>query len=348
MLVTGHTGFKGRWLAAWLELLGARVIGFSQPPEAEDQWPSAARCAAPANTASITGDIRDFVSLAGTLRQYQPEVVFHLAAQALVRRSYRTPVETYATNVMGTVHLLEAVRQTPSVSALVIVTSDKCYENQEWVWGYRENDRLGGQDPYSSSKACAELVTAAYRSSFFDGQNGVAVATVRAGNVIGGGDWADDRLVPDIVRGIAADQPISIRRPHSSRPWQYVLEPLRGYLMLGEQLGGDRGHNYAGAWNFGPAHDRTLTVWELAERIVAHWGKGRLTRDERADILHETHALGLDSSLAQERLQWRPILGPEEAIGLTVAWYRDFFEKARPPDELTLGQIRSYGERIYG
>ncbi|MDR3220765.1 MAG: CDP-glucose 4,6-dehydratase, partial [Candidatus Accumulibacter sp.] len=269
VLLTGHTGFKGSWLALWLSRLGAQVTGFALPPPTEPSLFDLARIGE--CLSSVIADIRDADAIHQAVREAQPEIIFHLAAQPLVRQSYLDPVETYATNVMGLVHLFEAVRQSGSARALVNVTSDKCYENREWLWGYREDETLGGHDPYSNSKACAELVTAAYRKSFFNRQDPpIFVATARAGNVIGGGDWARDRLLPDILNAIAAGTPVRIRHPDAIRPWQHVLEPLRGYLMLAEQLYRD-GAACARAWNFGPADEDARPVRWIVERIAAKW-----------------------------------------------------------------------------
>lgn len=346
VLVTGHTGFKGGWLTAWLTHLGARAVGFSLPPERGR--PGVFETAEVGrDVVSVFGDLRDFSSLERVFNAYAPEIVFHMAAQALVRRSYREPVETYATNVMGTVHVLEAVRRSRSVRAVVNVTSDKCYENQGWVWGYREGEPMGGRDPYSSSKACAELVTAAYRKSFFRETREAAVASVRAGNVIGGGDWADERLVPDIVRAISNDTPIVLRNPHATRPWQHVLEPIRGYLMLGERLLKD-GEVFAEAWNFGPRDEDVVSVRELTEMILRHWGRGELVTDGAADGLHEARDLKLDCSKAHARLGWRPALNLEAAAAMTVAWYRTYLENRRAAARLVVEQIERYAETLTG
>lgn len=320
VLVSGHTGFKGGWLCLWLQKLGAEVVGFSlQPPST----PSLFEVASVANgMVSLSGDIRDAGQLETAFAEYRPEIVFHLAAQALVRPSYQDPVGTYATNVMGTVNLLQAVRQTPGVRVVVNVTSDKCYENREWLWPYRENEALGGFDPYSSSKACAELVTASWRKSFLS-EAGCALASVRAGNVIGGGDWAQDRLVPDIMNAIAADRTLTIRNPGAIRPWQHVLEPLHGYLLLAEKLW-EEGEAYAEAWNFGPAMDDMRAVSWLTERLVALRG-GRIAVVLDSDKQpHEAGMLKLDSSKARARLGWRPRLPLERSLEWVAAWYEAY------------------------
>ena len=275
VLLTGHTGFKGSWLSLWLQSMGANVIGYALPPPTN---PSLFISANVANDmTSIAGDMRDFPALLSVVEKYQPEIIIHMAAQSLVRHSYANPVETYSTNVMGTVHLLEAARQADSVRAIINVTSDKCYENREWIWGYRENEAMGGYDPYSNSKGCAELVAAAYRNSYFNpasfADHGVGLASARAGNVIGGGDWAEDRLIPDIMRAITQNKPASIRNPHAIRPWQHVLEPLSGYLMLAEKLW-KNGAAFGEAWNFGPNDEDAKPVQWIVEQLTKSWGEG--------------------------------------------------------------------------
>ncbi len=336
MLVTGHTGFKGTWLAAWLDALGARVSGFALPPDAPPGD-------AGANVAARWGDIRDDAAVRAVFAEVRPEVVFHLAAQALVRRSYREPVATYATNVMGTVHVLEAARQTPSVRVVVNVTSDKCYENREWVWGYREPEPMGGHDPYSSSKGCAELVTAAYRRSFGPPAGNLALASARAGNVIGGGDWAEDRIIPDIVRALTARRPVVLRHPRAVRPWQHVLEPLGGYLVLGERLW-NGGAAFAEAWNLGPAESDPVSVGELARRFLDIWGSGQIVVQDD-DGLHEAHYLKLDCSKARQRLGWFPVLTVDEALTWTAQWYRTYLTDPAAAAALTRRQIRDYMAR---
>jgi CDP-glucose 4,6-dehydratase len=340
VFITGHTGFKGGWLTIWLKLLGADVAGFALPPETQPNLFKAAKVAE--GIVSEFGDVRDLAAVKQALSQHSPDIVIHNAAQALVRRSYYAPVETYATNIMGTVHVLEAARATPSVRSVVVVTSDKCYENREWERGYKEDDAMGGHDPYSSSKGAAELVTAAYRRSFFSGNNSVAIASARAGNVIGGGDWSEDRLVPDIVRGIASDKPIVIRSPESIRPWQHVLEPLGGYLLLSEKLYRS-GHRYADAWNFGPAIDDTVTTAELADRVRTLWGKGDLRIQPDPNAPHEATYLRLDCTKSSQQLAWRPRLRLDQALEWTVEWYRKFYEgSAVSPREVTESQVQAY------
>lgn len=344
VLVTGHTGFKGSWLTTWLKALGARVIGLALAPEG-DQSSLFEAVDVAQGMVSTVGDIRDRAALTALFRRHRPEIVFHLAAQALVRRSYDDPVLTYATNVMGTVHLLEAVRESPSVRAVVNVTSDKCYENREWMWGYRENEALGGRDPYSSSKACAELVGAAYRSAFFRDPGGPHLASARAGNVIGGGDWSQDRLVPDIVRALGAGQSIVLRHPEAIRPWQHVLEPLRGYLLLGQRLCTD-GAPFAEAWNFGPPDDETVPVRDLVNRLLGAWGETGTHVEERAEGPGEAHALRLDSSKARARLGWRPLLPLDEALVWTVEWYRGYLADGATAGGILRRQLQEYAARM--
>ena len=340
VLVTGHTGFKGGWLTAWLKSLGASVVGLALPPETTPNLFDAVCLSR--DMVSIFGDIRQRSTVASVFQQHAPEIVFHNAAQPLVRRSYREPVETYATNVMGTVHVLEAIRATPSVRAVVVVTSDKCYQNREWFWGYREEDGLGGSDPYSSSKACAELVTAAYRQSFFGKEGTASLATARAGNVIGGGDWSEDRLVPDMVRGITSNQPIVIRRPESVRPWQHVLEPVRGYLLLAERLW--EGREFAEPWNFGPRDQDAIPVGELAQRLIATWGKGELKIQSDPDAPHEAQYLRLNTTKARTRLPWKPVLELNQALDWTVDWYRGYYGDSNSAAGKTAEQIQKYVE----
>jgi CDP-glucose 4,6-dehydratase len=341
VLVTGHTGFKGGWLVAWLLEMGARVTGLGLAPDTHPSFFE--RCGLKNHMTSLIGDIRDHAMLRTAVDAAQPEIVFHLAAQSLVRRSYSDPLETFAVNVMGTAHVLDAVRFVPSVRALVIVTSDKCYENREWVWGYRENEPIGGHDPYSASKGCAELVTNAYRNAYFSKASAsVGVATVRAGNVIGGGDWAADRLVPDAARALSNNAVLIIRNPHAVRPWQHVLEPIAGYLMLAERLY-DEASRWAGAWNFGPSEETTVPVSMIADLMIKHWGKGRWEHLAITDAPHEAHYLKLDCAKARAMLGWKPVLTLEEAIVLTVVWYRAaLMTNSNDLLELTRTQLRSY------
>jgi CDP-glucose 4,6-dehydratase len=333
VLVVGHTGFKGGWLSLWLHSMGASVTGLSLPPPTEPSLFALAGLDALIETQ--IGDIRDFATVAAALARWRPEVVFHLAAQALVRRSYREPIETFATNVLGTVHVLEAIRATPSVRSTVVVTSDKCYENREWPWAYREVDPVGGDEPYSASKGCAELVAASYRHAFFP-----AIATARAGNVVGGGDWAEDRLLPDCIRALTAREPIAIRNPHAVRPWQHVLEPLCGYLILAERLA-ENPTRFGDAWNFGPSADHAQPVGWVASKVVEHW-RERATWDViSGDGPHEAEALIVDASKARARLGWKPRLTLPEALRWTVEWYRRQ-AAGEPALALTESQIAEY------
>jgi len=345
VLVTGHTGFKGGWLSLWLESLGAKVTGLALAPATPSFFHAVGLGR---GVASTIGDIRDYGLVERTVRDASPEVVFHLAAQSLVRASYRDPVGNYATNVMGTVHVLEAVRHAPSVRAAVVITSDKCYENREWLWGYRESDRLGGHDPYSSSKACAEIVSAAYLRSFIlnsDTKPRMGLATARAGNVIGGGDWAEDRLIPDVVRALSLGNDPVIRNPSAIRPWQHVLEPIRGYLMLAERLAGGDAAKFSGAWNFGPRDEDARTVGSIVERFQELWGRPRKWLRDDSEQPHEAGLLKLDASKARHSLGWESAMDAEEALKLTVAWYRGVAAD-RAMRDLSLEQLREYSGRI--
>lgn len=316
VLVTGDTGFKGSWLASWLMHLGANVVGFALPaPRASDNF---VRCALAVRITHIDGDVRDHERVAAVIRKHQPAVVFHLAAQSLVLESFASPRETFETNIMGTVNVLEAVRAEPSVRAVVIVTSDKCYAQVGGTSAFRENDAMGGHDPYSASKGAAELVTAAMRQSFF--LTGAAIASARAGNVIGGGDWAANRIVPDCIRSLQAGEPIVVRNPGAVRPWQHVLDALHGYLLLGARLLTD-GARHASGWNFGPADASTIPVHQLVDAMIAAWGSGS-HRTETAGTHVEAHRLELDITKAREQLGWRPVLDFPRAIALTVDGYR--------------------------
>jgi CDP-glucose 4,6-dehydratase len=321
VLVTGHTGFKGGWLSLWLARMGAQVSGFALEPPTSPSLFEAARIDQVVR--STLADIRDPRAVEECVARARPEVVFHLAAQSLVRASYDDPVATFATNVMGTAHLLDALRRCGTVRAVVVITSDKCYENREWLWGYRESEAMGGHDPYSASKGCTELLVASWRRSFLDGASGAAhLASARAGNVIGGGDWAVDRLVPDMIRAFASGQPAVLRSPRSVRPWQHVLEPLAGYLMLAEQLL-ERGEVFAQGWNFGPGEDDTVTVAEVAAGLARHWGAGASVKvDPDAANLHEAALLKLDCSLARHRLRWRPRWPLDTALARVCEWHR--------------------------
>lgn len=319
VLVTGHTGFKGGWLSLWLQQLGAEVHGLALDPPTTPSLFEAARVHQ--GLASDTRvDLRDAAAVLRTVQACRPELVLHLAAQPLVRASYADPAGTYATNVMGTLHLLEAVRQTPSVRAVLNITTDKCYENREWPWGYRENEAMGGHDPYSSSKACSELLSAAYRRSFL-AEGGVALATARAGNVIGGGDWAADRLVPDLLRAFERGEPAVIRRPAAVRPWQHVIEPLSGYLLLAQALL-QQGQAVAEGWNFGPEDRDARPVGWIVEQLATLWGPDARWALQPDGHPHEAHTLKLDISKAREGLNWRPRWGLQQALQRTVEWHK--------------------------
>jgi CDP-glucose 4,6-dehydratase len=340
VLITGHTGFKGSWLSLWLQGLGANVVGYALSPPTNPNLFDAAAVAE--HMTSIIGDVRDVDHIQSVVQQHQPEIVIHMAAQSLVLPSYTNPVETYAINVMGTVNLLEALRHSESVKAAVTVTSDKCYENYERLWGYRECDPMGGRDPYSSSKGCAELVTRAFRGSYFSetglGENHLALASARAGNVIGGGDWAPHRLVPDIIESFARGTSVKIRNPHAIRPWQHVLEPLTGYLQLAERLWKD-GMTYAEGWNFGPGDDDAKPVSWVVDELARLWGDG--ARWETASDVHapESNYLKLDSSKAKAKLDWKPKLSLPQALEWTVQWYKTYYRDQPLIREVTREQI---------
>jgi CDP-glucose 4,6-dehydratase len=342
VLITGHTGFKGSWLALWLQELGAEVIGFSLEPPTVPSLFQKGRVAE--GMTSLTGDVRDRGAVTEVIERHRPEVIFHMAAQSLVRPSYDAPVETYATNVMGTVHVLEAMRRVGSARVGIFVTSDKCYENEESeLWGYRENDPMGGSDPYSSSKGCAELVVSAYRDSYF-AANGdasrAAIASVRAGNVIGGGDWADGRLLPDIVRAFSSGQSVHIRRPDAIRPWQHVLGPLDGYMQLAEHLWAD-GAEYEGGWNFGPDDGDARSVQYVVEQMMERWGPVASATFDEGPHPHEATNLRLDCSKANNLLGWYSRLALDEALSWTVEWYRSVNQGA-DARALTIDQIHRY------
>ena len=342
VLLTGHTGFKGSWLSLWLQSMGAQVTGYALAPPTNPSLFDIAEVAR--GMTRIIGDIRDLAKLQVVFAEHQPEIVIHVAAQPLVRYSYQNPVETYATNVMGTVHLLEAVRHTPGVKAVVNITTDKCYENREWVWGYRENEPMGGFDPYSNSKGCAELVSASYRSSFFNANNyaqhGIATATVRAGNVIGGGDWAQDRLIPDILAAFEQGRRVDIRNPHAIRPWQHVMEPLRGYITLAEQLF-EHGPSFGEGWNFGPNDEDAKPVVWIVEQMAALWGADALWQVDTGEHPHEARYLKLDISKARSRLDWHPALRLKDALALIIQWAKQRQAGANMR-RVTLAQLHAY------
>jgi len=323
VFVTGHTGFKGGWLCLWLKSLGADVTGFALAAATSPNLFDAAHVGD--GMTSVIGDVRDRERLARAMIEAQPEIVIHLAAQALVRYSYREPVETYATNVMGTVHLLEAVRGCDSVNSVLVVTSDKCYENQERDEGYSEDEAMGGFDPYSNSKGCAELVVSAYRRSFFDGGKKVAISTARAGNVIGGGDWSEDRLIPDMVRAFSAAERVTIRNPGAVRPWQHVFDALHGYLLLLERMV-ENPESFSQAWNFGSEDTDAYDVAWIVEHFVQIWGEAGWSIEKNAANPHEAGLLRLDCSKARDRLNWQPVLELEQAMDWIAAWYRCYYD----------------------
>jgi CDP-glucose 4,6-dehydratase len=342
VFLTGHTGFKGSWLSLWLQSLGAVVTGYALNPKTQPNLFELANVAK--NMHSIIGDIRDLDSIKNAMKATNPDIVIHMAAQPLVRYSYSHPVETYATNVMGTVHLLEAARENKNIKAILNVTSDKCYENKELNRGYKEDDPMGGFDPYSNSKGCAELVTSAYRNSFFNiddyREHGVALATGRAGNVIGGGDWAEDRLVPDLFRAFINKKSVAIRNPNAIRPWQHVLEPLRGYLTLTEKLYSE-GPDFAESFNFGPQESDAKSVEYIANYLVSLWQEGASWSHDKKDQPHEAHFLKLDIHKAKDQLGWEPRLSLDEALRYTSDWYRSH-EKKENMHEVTIKQIKDY------
>jgi CDP-glucose 4,6-dehydratase len=343
VFMTGHTGFKGGWLSLWLQQLGADLTGYSLPAPTS---PSLFDLASVADGMhSLIGDIRDSEKLISAMKNAKPEIVIHMAAQPLVRRSYIDPVETYSTNVMGTVYLFEAIRKTPSVRSVVNVTTDKCYENNEWIWPYRENEPMGGYDPYSNSKGCSELVTSSYRNSYFNAANyqehGVALATARSGNVIGGGDWAVDRLVPDILSAFAQKNLAIIRNPNAIRPWQHVLDPLRGYLTLAEKLHAADGINFAQAFNFGSSSDDAKSVEWAVKKLASLWGQNTSWQIDGANHPHEANYLKLDISKAAHLLNWRPLLSIEKALELTVDWARAWQDDENLKEK-TISQINEY------
>ena len=343
VFLTGHSGFKGSWLSLWLQSLGAEVTGYALNPPTNPSLFEVAKVAEEMH--SIIGDIRDLDSLQKAMQDARPEIVIHLAAQSLVRYSFANPTETYATNVMGSLHLLESVRNTNSVKAVVNVTSDKCYENREWVWGYREDEAMGGYDPYSSSKGCAELLTASYRSSFFNPEkykeHGVGIGSARAGNVIGGGDWAVDRLIPDFIRAIVSGETVVIRSPNAIRPWQHVLEALSGYLLLAEKLYSE-GDQYAEAWNFGPNDGNAKSVGWIIDQLVNNWGEGAKFRvDQSAIDLHEAHFLKLDCSKARTSLGWQDQWSATQAIQKICSWHKAHLD-GQDMKAYTLSEIEQY------
>lgn len=343
VFLTGHTGFKGGWLSLWLASMGAKVTGYALAPNTTPSFFEVAQVEAVLEK-SLVADIRDLATLQNAMTKFQPEIVIHMAAQPLVRYSYANPVETYATNVMGTVHVLESIRNLDSVRAAVVVTTDKCYENQEWEWGYRENEPMGGYDPYSNSKGCAELVTSAYRQSYFSpdqfSKHKVAIASARAGNVIGGGDWSNDRLIPDAVKAFEEQRPLIIRNPLATRPWQHVLEPLSGYLVLAQALF-EEGAKFDGAWNFGPRDDDARSVQEVVNLLIKNWSTPASWKQDTNEQPHEAHSLKLDCSKARQNLGWTPKWNLEKAIEQITQWEMAY-QSQENMQVVSLNQINSY------
>ena len=337
VFITGHTGFKGSWLALWLNTLGAEVKGYALTPYTRDDHFLAARVDRLCST--VIGDVRDFTRLKEEVNNFQPDVIFHLAAQSLVRLSYKQPIETYSTNTMGSVNLLEAVRECHTVKSFVNVTTDKCYKNVEKTLGYKEEDSLGGYDPYSSSKVCSEFVTEAYRQSFFN-NSPIQISTARAGNVIGGGDWSKDRIMTDIINSLEMGKPVPLRNPEAIRPWQYVLEPISGYLWLAAQSD----CKYEGAWNFGPSEDHIVKVRDIAKQAIDIWGSGNFKDIYDSNASHEAKRLVLNCDKARKELQWRAILSISESLWFTVEWYKKYTSSRRSMQKYSLSQIFDYCE----
>lgn len=339
VLITGHTGFKGGWLSLWLHSKGAKVIGFSLKPSTSPNLYKSVSLER--KITSVFGDIRNLEVLKKTFKENKPEIVFHLAAQPLVRKAYKNPTETYETNVIGTVNVLEAIRETDSVKVVVCITTDKCYENREWVWPYREDDELGGYDPYSSSKACAELVISSFRNSYFSGKDSkVLLASTRAGNVIGGGDWSEDRLIPDVIKSVFEGKNLEIRNPQAIRPWQHVLDPLNGYITLAEKLW-KYGRVYAEAFNFGPDNAEVVPVSEVLTNLRDSLGRKLAIKKSKGGNPHEANLLLLDSSKAKKMLNWTGKLKIEQAVKFTADWYSAYYSKKKM-DDFTLQQIEEY------
>jgi CDP-glucose 4,6-dehydratase len=342
VMITGHTGFKGSWLAFLLNQIGADVLGYALPPL--DKNNHFDMLGLSSLIEHVEADVRDDQKIMATMKEFQPEIVFHLAAQALVRPSYDEPRTTFETNVMGSINLLEAVRATGSVRSLVFITSDKCYENVEWIWGYRENDVVGGRDPYSASKGATEIVFSSYERSFFHTRANLGTASARAGNVIGGGDWAVDRIIPDCIRAIQSNKAIDIRSPHATRPWQHVLEPLSGYLLLGNRLY-ENPKKYYGAWNFGPPSSQARTVLDVAEHIVSRYGSGSIVTDKNSPKHHEASLLQLNCDKANQYLGWYPRWEVEKTLNMTSDWYQHV-DDGVGAKEVTEQQLREYFPEI--
>jgi len=339
VLVTGHTGFKGSWLVFWLEQMGANVLGYSLKPNTKPNHFSLLDL----SCRSVIGDIRNFKKLLNVISEFRPDIVFHLAAQPLVRRSYKEPIATLETNIIGTAKVFEACKNIDSVRAIVNITSDKCYDNKEWLWGYRENDPMGGHDPYSASKGCAEIITNCYRNSYFNlekygTEHNVLLASCRAGNVIGGGDWSEDRLIPDIMRAVSKNRRVLIRNPKATRPWQHVLEPLSGYLILGQKLLEGK-KEFAQAWNFGPNDEGSITVEEVVRNVKKHWDKIDYEINSKPEQLHEANLLKLECSKAHNILNWKNVWNSDITFEKTVKWYKAYYEKN---EILTYIDLESY------
>ncbi len=343
VLITGHTGFKGSWLSIWLHELGANVVGYALDPYTDKDNFVLSKIGE--KIVDIRGDIRDVDKLSRVFEEYKPEFVFHLAAQPLVRLSYEKPVETYEINVMGTINVLECIRKTNETKVGIMITTDKCYENKEQIWGYKETDALGGYDPYSSSKGACEIIINSWRQSYFNPsdfeQHGKSISSCRAGNVIGGGDWAKDRIIPDCIKAIEEDRVLEIRSPKSVRPWEHVLEPLSGYMLLGQKMY-EEPCSYSSAWNFGPEQDSIIPVWKIATLVTKNYGKGKLEDTSSNDLLHEAKLLSLDIAKARFILGWKPTLNIEETLEYTVTWYRNY--KCGDVYELCKKQISDFCE----
>ena len=337
VFITGHSGFKGSWLVMYLKELGADILGYSLEPNTEPSIFSI--CNIQEGITNIFGDIRDEEKLTDAMLSFKPDIIFHLAAQPIVRTSYKEPKSTYETNVIGTLNLYEAARKCDSVKAIVSITTDKCYENKEWVYGYRENESMGGYDPYSSSKACVEILSSSYRRSFLQEQ-GIALATARAGNVIGGGDWAQDRLIPDFIRAVSEEESITIRNPLATRPWQHVLEPLSGYLALGAELLSEK-QEFGAAWNFGPNDSDVLSVGDILDECIKVWGIGRYEID-KSKQLHEAMLLKLDISKAKAKLKWSPVYNVYKAVEECINWYKAYYEGNTDMRKYSIDQIDDY------
>jgi CDP-glucose 4,6-dehydratase len=340
VLLTGHTGFKGSWLSIWLHELGAQVFGFALQPSTSPSMFDI--CNIKQIVDHAEGDIRNLDCLSERIQSIKPDVIIHMAAQPLVRRSYVDPLETVSTNVMGTAHLLEAVRALDRPCVVVIVSSDKCYDNKEWIWGYRENDPIGGKDPYSMSKGAAELVTACWRDSFFNANDKVRLASARAGNVIGGGDWSEDRIVPDSIRAFSSGQPLILRNPNATRPWQHVLEPLYGYLLLAARMLTIDGGKYCSGWNFGPASENVLRVGDVVAKIACSWGSAATYSSSKANNPHEAQLLALNCDKAIHSLGWKPLWNIDQVVNRTVDWYRAWHTNCQNMLQLTKSQIHEF------